>query len=52
MNKYDTIYSTRLHVAILGVLLNKYVYFFDNSYGKNYALYDTWLRDFSNLKFV
>lgn len=40
------------HVAILGVLLNKNVYFFDNSYGKNYALYDTWLRDFSNLKFV
>ena len=52
VNKYDTIYSTRLHVAILGVLLNKNVYFFDNSYGKNYALYDTWLRDFSNLKFV
>lgn len=52
VNKYDTIYSTRLHVAILGVLLNKNVYFFNNSYGKNFALYDTWLRDFSNVKCV
>ncbi len=50
--KYDTIYSTRLHVAILGILLNKNVYIFNNSYGKNYALYNTWLKDFSNVKLV
>lgn len=52
VNKYDSIYSTRLHAAIIGTLLGKDVYFFDNSYGKNYALYDTWLKDFSNVQFI
>lgn len=52
VNKYDSIYSTRLHVAILGALLNKNVYFYDNSYGKNSSLYDTWLKDFSNVHFI
>lgn len=52
VNRYDVIYTTRLHVAILGVLLNKQVHFFNNSYGKNYALYNTWLIDFPNIKIV
>ena len=49
VNRYDVIYTTRLHVAILAILLNKQVFFFDNSYGKNSALYNTWLTDFSNV---
>lgn len=52
VNRYDVIYTTRLHVAILGVLLHKQVYFFDNSYRKNSALYNTWLKDFPNISFV
>ena len=52
VNRYDVIYTTRLHVAILGVLLNKQVCFFDNSYGKNSALYNTWLKDSPNITFV
>ena len=52
VNRYDVVYSTRLHVAILAVLLNKQVFFFDNSYHKNLSLYNTWLRDFPNIKFV
>lgn len=52
VNCYDVIYSTRLHVAILGILLNKQVYFFDNSYKKNSSLYNTWLKDFSNITLV
>lgn len=49
INNYDTIYSTRLHVFILSVLLNKQVYLLDNSYGKNSGLYNTWMKDFENL---
>ena len=52
VNQYDVIYSTRLHVAILGVLMGKQVYFFDNSYGKNSSLYNTWLKDFQSIKLV
>lgn len=42
---YKTIYTTRLHVMILSILLEKQVFFLDNSYGKNQAFYDTWLKD-------
>lgn len=52
VNRYDVIYTTRLHVAILSMLLGKQVYFFDNSYGKNSSLYNTWLNDFPNIEFV
>lgn len=52
VNQYDIVYSTRLHVAILGVLLGKQVYFFDNSYGKNSSLFNTWLKGFPNIQLV
>lgn len=52
INRYDNVYTTRLHVAILSVLLKKQVYFFDNSYGKNSALYNTWLKDIPNIEFI
>lgn len=52
VSQYDTIYTTRLHVAIIGVLLGKKIFFFDNSYHKNSALYKTWLQDLDNIIFI
>lgn len=52
INQYDVVYSTRLHGFILAVLLNKKVYIFDNSYGKNKNFFETWLQDFDNVKLI
>jgi len=52
INQYDVIYSTRLHGFILAVLLNKEVYIFDNSYGKNKNFFNAWLSDFDNVKLI
>jgi len=48
INQYDTIYSTRLHIAIASAMMGKKVYLMDNSYGKNFSFYNTWLRDLDN----
>lgn len=45
VSSYSKIYTTRLHVLILSVLLGKEVYIIDNSYGKLSGCFDTWLRD-------
>lgn len=45
INRYRTIHSTRLHGAILALLLGKDVVLYDNSYGKNCGFYNTWLAD-------
>lgn len=42
---YNTIYTTRLHIGILGLLMNKNVIFLDNNYGKLSNFYNTWLKD-------
>jgi pyruvyl transferase EpsO len=52
ISKYENIYSTRLHAAILSVLLEKPFVFFDNSYGKNSGFFETWLSDLDNMKFI
>lgn len=52
VSQYRKVYTTRLHVAILSVLLEKDIIFFDNSYGKNCSFYETWLEGVENLKFV
>lgn len=52
LSKYDKIYTTRLHAAILAILLGKEFIFFDNNYGKNSAFYNTWLADDAAIKFV
>lgn len=49
INQYDTIYSTRLHIAIASAMMGKQVYLLDNSYGKNFSFYDTWLTDMENV---
>ena len=52
LGAYKTIYTTRLHAAILGVLLGKKVVFMDNSYGKNRGFYETWLKDCNSVKMM
>lgn len=52
VSQYKKIYTTRLHVAILSILLKKELVFFDNSYGKNSSFYHTWLQNLDNLKFI
>lgn len=45
IGRHRTIYSTRLHAAILAILLDKEVQIMDNTYGKNSGFYQTWLGD-------
>ena len=52
LSSYSDIYVTRLHAAILSILLQKQFVWFDNSYGKSSSFYDTWLTDFDSIKFI
>lgn len=53
IDKYAHIYTTRMHAAILSVILGKSeVTLFDNNYGKSSSLYYTWLDDVDGLKLV
>lgn len=52
LSQYDKIYTTRLHGAILSVLLNKEFVFINNSYGKNLSFYKSWLSDIDGITFV
>lgn len=52
VSQYKKVYTTRLHVAILSLLLGKEVIFFDNSYGKNSSFFDTWLKEVDNITFI
>lgn len=49
---YSKVYTTRLHGAILSLLLDKDIVFFNNSYGKNLNFYRSWLSDVDNVKFI
>lgn len=49
ISQYRTVYSNRLHGAILSILLKKDVTIIDNKYGKNIQYYDTWLKGTSNV---
>lgn len=50
INQYDTIYSTRLHIAVASAMMGKTVYLMDNSYGKNFSFYNTWLADLDRVE--
>lgn len=53
INEYKKIYTTRLHAAILSVILNKpNITVFDNNYGKNSSFVDTWLYDVDVLRLL
>ena len=54
IGSHKKIYSTRLHAAILSILLDKAedLTWFDNSYGKNSSFYETWLSDVDGIRFI
>lgn len=53
IDQYKSVYTTRMHAAILGVILGKQdITLFDNSYGKSSSLYSTWLSDVDGLCMV
>lgn len=52
ISSYNKVYSTRLHGAILAILLKKEVVFFDNSYGKSSSFFECWLKDLENVSFI
>ena len=49
LDQYQTIYSTRLHAAIIAQMLGKEVHLLDNSYGKCHSVYDTWMKELPNI---
>lgn len=49
---YATIYTTRLHVMILGILLGKRLFLIDNLSGKVINFYNTWLSGLSNIEIL
>jgi len=52
VSKYEKIYTTRLHAAILCCLLEKPCVLFNNSYGKNSSFYETWLKDVDGMELL
>ncbi len=52
INQFDTIYTTRLHGAILSILLAKKVKIIDNTYGKNGNFYNAWLSDLEEVEMM
>jgi pyruvyl transferase EpsO len=46
VSAHERVVSSRLHGALLGLLLGKQVRFLENLTGKSKAYYDTWLADF------
>lgn len=40
ISRFDVVRTDRLHVCIVSLLLGKEVHFYDNSYGKNRAVYE------------
>lgn len=51
-SRYHVIYTTRLHMLILSVLLEKKCFVIDNLYGKNSSFYQTWLRDCEGIESI
>lgn len=49
LSQYETIYSTRLHAALLAWMIGRNVVILNNSYGKIGNLYKTWLTDCENI---
>lgn len=52
LEQYHTIYTTRLHIAILGFLMGRKVYMLDNNYGKLSCFYNTWLKNVNNVELL
>jgi len=52
INKYEVINTSRLHGSIGAFLMGKKVNLYDNSYGKNKAVYQYSLSKYSDIKFI
>lgn len=52
LSQFESIRTDRLHIAILGSLLEKRVFLYPNSYYKNRAVYEMSLSDKSNVFFI
>jgi len=51
LTQYGALYTTRLHGAILGILLHKKeIVLIDNNYGKNSSFYETWLQEMPSVR--
>lgn len=45
INNYNEIYSTRLHISILSILMGKKLHIIDNNYGKTRSFIETWFSE-------
>lgn len=52
LSPYTVIYTTRLHVMILGLLLGKEIFLINNSSGKVINYYTTWLEGVDNVNII
>lgn len=52
VSPYEKVISSRLHGAILALLLGKKCTLLDNSYGKNAAFYRSWLSDADDIDYI
>jgi pyruvyl transferase EpsO len=52
VSQYRNIFTTRLHVGLLSILLDKEVTIIDNSYGKNSSFFKSWLIDTDGVNLV
>lgn len=52
IGNYKTIYTTRLHAMILGLMLGREINIIDNKFGKLGNFYTTWLKDCDNINRV
>jgi len=50
-SRYESVVTNRLHAMLLGLLLQRKVTVWDNSYGKLSSYYESWLGKIPNLKF-
>lgn len=53
LRQYGPVYTTRLHGAILSLLLHKEeIVLLDNNYGKNASFYEAWLEDIPSVRML
>lgn len=45
LSEYYKVYSTRLHISILSILMGKEIYIIDNNYNKTKNFIDTWFSE-------
>lgn len=45
LSEYNKVYSTRLHISILSILMGKEIYIIDNNYNKTKNFIDTWFSE-------